>query len=75
MLLFVLAFFCAFVNYCSFRFLNEFCTLDPLEFSETCDFIDLLQNEEKFTGYAGPSANRVWTKIYNELCFLPDQVL
>ena len=75
MLLFVLAFFCAFVNYCSFRFLNEFCTLDPLESSETCDFIDLLQNEEKFTGYAGPSANRVWTKIYNELCFLPDQVL
>jgi hypothetical protein len=57
-----------------FRFLNEFCTLDPLESSETCDFIDLLKNEEKFTGYAGPTANRIWSKIYSELCFLPEEV-
>jgi hypothetical protein len=54
--------------------LNEFCTLDPLESSETCDFIDLLKNEEKFTGYAGPTANRIWSKIYSELCFLPEEV-
>jgi hypothetical protein len=62
------------VNTCFFRFLNEFCTLDPLESSETCDFIDLLKNEEKFTGYAGPTANRISSKIYSELCFLPEEV-
>jgi len=31
--------------------------------------VDLLQNPEKFTGYAGPSANRVWKSIYEENCF------
>jgi hypothetical protein len=57
-----------------FRFLNEFCTLDPLESSDTCDFVDLLKNEEKYTGFAGESANRIWSKIYTELCFLPEEV-
>ena len=32
-------------------------------------FIDLIENPEKFTGYAGPSAHRVWSTIYNENCF------
>lgn len=26
-------------------------------------------NPEQFTGYAGPSANRVWRAIYEENCF------
>lgn len=33
------------------------------------DYIDLIQNPERFTGYAGLSANRVWSSIYNENCF------
>jgi len=51
--------------------LNEFCTLDPLEMagSDSCDYIDLLANEEKYTGYKGKSANRIWEKIYSDLCF------
>jgi len=53
----------------SVQLLNEFCTLDPLEAGDTCDYIDLLKNEEKFTGYAGHSANRIWGKIYGDLCF------
>lgn len=27
------------------------------------------RNPERFTGYAGPSANRVWRAIYNGNCF------
>jgi len=40
-----------------------------LEAGENCDYIDLLNNEEKFTGYAGHSAHRIWAKIYSDLCF------
>lgn len=33
------------------------------------EYIDLTQNPEQFTGYAGPSAWRVWKSIYEENCF------
>jgi ERO1-like protein beta len=33
------------------------------------DYIDLTLNPERFTGYAGPSAARVWRSIYEENCF------
>lgn len=33
------------------------------------DYIDLSLNPERFTGYAGPSAARVWRSIYEENCF------
>ena len=33
------------------------------------EYIDLSQNPEKFTGYAGQSAHSVWGAIYNENCF------
>jgi ERO1-like protein alpha len=29
----------------------------------------ICRNPERFTGYAGPSAIRVWSAIYNENCF------
>jgi hypothetical protein len=32
-------------------------------------YVDLYENPERFTGYAGPSANRVWKAIYEENCF------
>ena len=31
--------------------------------------MDLFDNPERFTGYAGASANRVWKAIYEENCF------
>lgn len=31
--------------------------------------MDLPNNPERFTGYAGPSANKVWRAIYDENCF------
>ena len=33
-------------------------------------YINLLLNPERFTGYAGPSAAKVWGAIYDENCFL-----
>ncbi|TKY86466.1 hypothetical protein EX895_004615 [Sporisorium graminicola] len=47
---------------------TEFCHLDD-ESAEEGVYVDLLKNPERFTGYAGPSANRVWKSIYEENCF------
>lgn len=33
------------------------------------DYIDLTENPERFTGYSGPPAHRVWASIYDENCF------
>lgn len=40
------------------------------------DYVDLTLNPERFTGYIGPSAHRVWSAIYSENCFgLTQEVL
>lgn len=33
--------------------------------------MDLVENPERFTGYAGPSSSKVWKAIYEENCFAP----
>ncbi len=33
------------------------------------DYVDLSLNPERFTGYVGISARRVWRAIYEENCF------
>lgn len=33
-------------------------------------YVDLLINPERFTGYSGESANRIWRAIYEENCFI-----
>jgi len=53
--------------------INQFCTLDPFESTEGCNYIDLIKNEEKYTGYQGKSAARIWGKIYGDLCFAPKE--
>ena len=45
---------------------SDYCFLDDLTEG---DYIDLTLNPERFTGYAGPSARRVWKAIYEENCF------
>lgn len=40
-----------------------------VSFSADGDYIDLTENPERFTGYSGPSAHRVWASIYEENCF------
>ncbi|WFD00280.1 endoplasmic oxidoreductin-1 [Malassezia yamatoensis] len=47
----------------------DFCHLDDEDASPDAIYVDLLQNPERFTGYAGVSANRVWRSIYEENCF------
>ncbi|CAG0919955.1 unnamed protein product [Notodromas monacha] len=39
------------------------------------EFVDLLINPERFTGYRGPSAHRIWRSIYEENCFKPDNAV
>jgi len=51
---------------------EQFCKLDPILNPDQCDFVDLLSNPEKFTGYSGEAAHKVWNTIYNEMCFHPE---
>jgi len=51
---------------------EQFCPLDIEGGEETCHYVDLVKNEEKYTGFSGRASNKVWEKIYNELCFKPE---
>lgn len=55
---------------CFFRD-SDFCRVEdlPPNHSNNTIYVDLVENPERFTGYAGPSANRVWKAIYQENCF------
>lgn len=33
------------------------------------EYVDLLLNPERYTGYRGESAHRIWKTIYKENCF------
>lgn len=48
---------------------TDFCHWEQEETSSESTWVDLLKNPERFTGYAGPGANRVWRAIYEENCF------
>lgn len=45
---------------------SDFCFLDS---STEGEYVDLVENPERFTGYAAPAAHRVWNAIYQENCF------
>ncbi|GAA6034544.1 hypothetical protein JCM8097_005385 [Rhodosporidiobolus ruineniae] len=49
---------------------SDFCVLED-ELDSEGIYVDLLENPERFTGYAGASASRVWKAIYEENCFTP----
>ncbi|WAR18443.1 ERO1B-like protein [Mya arenaria] len=52
---------------------ETFCELDD-DTTGNCDYVDLLLNPERYTGYKGESPHRIWNSIYNENCFkAPDQ--
>lgn len=38
--------------------------------NEHMNYVDLSKNPERFTGYSGPSAARIWNAIYDENCFV-----
>jgi ERO1-like protein beta len=45
---------------------SDFCFLDD---HTEGDYFDLSLVPERYTGYSGPSAHRVWNSIYEENCF------
>lgn len=47
---------------------DKFCEIDD-EMSSELQYIDLLLNPERYTGYKGFSAQRIWKSIYEENCF------
>lgn len=54
---------------CSFTD-KDFCILDnEHSLSDGTCYVDLLKNPERFTGYSGEPANRIWRAIYEENCF------
>ncbi|XP_070571406.1 ERO1-like protein beta isoform X2 [Ptychodera flava] len=50
---------------------NNFCQVDD-ESSIDMEYVDLLLNPERYTGYKGFSPRRIWNSIYKENCFKPD---
>jgi len=53
---------------------GRFCQLDPDENCPNCDYVDLTRNPERFTGYNGEPAHRIWRAIYLENCFEPPKI-
>ncbi|KAJ1366450.1 hypothetical protein KIN20_027116 [Parelaphostrongylus tenuis] len=47
---------------------DKFCEMED-EDSENMHYVDLSKNPERYTGYKGDSAIRVWKCIYQENCF------
>ncbi|KAI8813096.1 endoplasmic reticulum Oxidoreductin 1-domain-containing protein [Cladochytrium replicatum] len=47
---------------------KDFCSIEDDSSAEGV-FVNLRNNPERFTGYAGEPANRIWASIYNENCF------
>merc|ERR1711963_1076073 len=52
---------------------GSFCQLDPDDNCPDCDYVDLTRNPERFTGYSGEAAHRIWRAIYEENCFNPSK--
>ncbi|XP_054758734.2 ERO1-like protein alpha [Lytechinus pictus] len=51
----------------------NFCEKED-EHSGDMEYVDLLRNPERYTGYKGSSPHRIWGSIYNENCFKPDNL-
>ena len=48
---------------------RDYCVPEDESASAKGDYVSLLDNPEKFTGYSGESAHMVWDAIYKENCF------
>lgn len=49
---------------------ERFCVIDDVE-APDAQYVDLLLNPERYTGYKGPEAWQIWNSIYEENCFKP----
>ncbi|XP_053131977.1 ERO1-like protein alpha isoform X2 [Hemicordylus capensis] len=52
---------------------DSFCEVDDIH-SPEAEYVDLLLNPERYTGYKGPEAWKIWNSIYEENCFKPHSV-
>ncbi|KAB5549961.1 endoplasmic oxidoreductin-1 [Coniochaeta sp. 2T2.1] len=48
---------------------RDYCVPEDESASSKGDYVSLLRNPERFTGYAGDGAKQVWDAIYRENCF------
>lgn len=48
---------------------RDYCVPEDEGASGSGDYVSLVDNPERFTGYAGESARQVWDTIYRENCF------
>ncbi|ORY08253.1 endoplasmic reticulum oxidoreductin 1 [Basidiobolus meristosporus CBS 931.73] len=53
---------------------KDFCVLDD-ENSQDGVYVNLIRNPERFTGYTGPPAHKIWKAIYEENCFAPIRLI
>ncbi|KAI5284756.1 hypothetical protein KEM54_001099, partial [Ascosphaera aggregata] len=49
---------------------RDYCVPEDDEEASQWDYVSLVDNPERFTGYSGQGANHVWNAIYRENCFL-----
>uniref|UniRef100_A0A1I8GFA8 Endoplasmic oxidoreductin n=2 Tax=Macrostomum lignano TaxID=282301 RepID=A0A1I8GFA8_9PLAT len=48
--------------------LLQFCEWDD-DIGNSSQYVDLLRNPERYTGYRGEAAHKIWRSIYEENCF------
>ena len=48
---------------------RDYCVPEDESASAKGDYVSLVDNPERFTGFSGPSAHQVWEAIYRENCF------
>ncbi|KFX88002.1 hypothetical protein V490_07896, partial [Pseudogymnoascus sp. VKM F-3557] len=48
---------------------RDYCVPEDESATGKGDYVSLVDNPERFTGYGGASANQVWDAIYRENCF------
>ena len=51
---------------------RDYCVPEDASASAKGDYVSLMDNPERFTGYAGEGAHMVWDAIYRENCFSRD---
>ena len=48
---------------------RDYCVPEDERASAKGEYVSLVDNPERFTGYAGPGARQIWDAIYRENCF------
>ncbi len=48
---------------------RDFCVAEDESADSAAVYVSLVNNPERFTGYSGPGANKIWEAAYRENCF------